>query len=76
MTIKKNDPAWREAAGHMVAATDAAERLEVVVHYLMDSNKKGLAVNLVTDEMADLVRDLADEMVNALRNAVAAKRSK
>jgi hypothetical protein len=76
MSSKQTSPEWREAAGHMIDACDAAERLAVVVNYLQDISKKGLAVNLVTDEMADLVRDLSDEMVNALRNAVAAKRSK
>jgi len=65
---------WREAAGHMVAAADAAERLEVVVRYVLEIHQKGLAVNLITDEIADTARDLADEMINAIRNAVTAKR--
>jgi len=76
MNSKQTNPGWREAAGHMVAACDAAERLEVVVNYLQDINNKGLGVNLISDELADLARDLADEMVNALRNAVVAKRSR
>ena len=76
MTSKHNDPGWREAGGHMVAANDAASKLSVIVAYVQDIHKQGLAVNLVTDEIADTARDLADEMINALRNAVAAKRNR
>ena len=64
---------WREAAGHMVAASDAAEKLAVIVNYVQEIQKKGLAGNLITDEIADTARNLADEMVNAIRNAVTAK---
>ena len=76
MNSKRNDPGWREAAGHMVAAHDAASKLATIVAYVQDIHRQGLAVNLVTDEIADTARHLADEMVNALRNAVAAKRSR
>ena len=76
MNSKQTNPGWREAAGHMVAANDAASKLATIVAYVQDIHKQGLAVNLVTDEIADTARDLADEMINALRNAVAAKRSK
>ena len=75
-STKHTDPGWREAAGHMVAANDAASKLAVIVNYVQDIHKKGLAVNLVTDEIADTAKDLADEMINALRNAVTAKRSR
>jgi len=76
MTIsKQNDPKWRMAAGHMVVAADAASKLAVITDYILKLQDKGLAVELVTDEMADTARDLADEMINALRNAVAVKRT-
>jgi len=75
-STKHTDPGWREATGHMVEANDAASKLAVIVAYVQDIHKKGLAVNLVTDEIADTAKDLADEMINALRNAVTAKRSR
>ncbi len=68
---KQDNPNWRMAAGHMVVAADAASKLATIVAFVQDIEKKGLAVELVTDEMADTARDLADEMVNAMRNAVA-----
>lgn len=68
-----NNEKWNLARGHMMAAAEYAEKLAVVVGYLQDINRQGIAVNVISEDIATTARDLADLMVNAIRNAVTAK---